>query len=321
MRESIAISSKKLKSSDKKAITMLLIMIVMIVISMIISPTFRSTTNLLNILNQNAIYGVMAFGMGVCILTGAIDLSAGSVAALAGVVATPLFRDYGLVAGLIGGLGIGALIGLVNGVLVTKVKVTYFVTTLGMMSVARGAVFIITNGIPIQGVPREYNVIGMGKIAGSIPTAALIWFLCGIAMYLILKFTRFGQQIYAVGGSERAAWLSGVNTDRIRIAAFTICGFFSALGGLLLNTRVLMATSDAADGYELTVIAACIIGGISMDGGEGNILSTIVGTIIMGLILNMLQLLGISSFWTDAVTGAIIIGAVAIDSLSSKKRE
>ena len=103
--------------------------------------------------------------------------------------------------------------------------------------------------------------------------------------------------------------------------AFTICGFFSALGGLLLNTRVLMATSDAADGYELSVIAACIIGGISMDGGEGNILSTIVGTSIMGLILNMLQLLGISSFWTDAVTGAIIIGAVAIDSLSSKKRE
>lgn len=310
-----------LKTKDKKAITMLIVMVCMIIISMMISPTFRSTKNLLNILNQNAIYGVMALGMGCCILTGAIDLSAGSVAALAGVIATPLFRDFGLIAGLAGGLGIGALVGLVNGFLVTKVKVTYFVTTLGMMSVARGAVYIITNGIPIQGVPKELNVIGMGKIGGVIPTAALIWFLCAAVMYLILKFTRFGQHIYAVGGSEKAAWLSGVSTDKIRIAAFTLCGFFSALGGILLNTRVLMATADAADGYELTVIAACIIGGISMDGGEGNILSTIVGTIIMGLILNMLQLLGISSFWTDAVTGVIIIGAVAIDSLSSKKRD
>lgn len=321
MRDDILSKMKKMSGPNKKAITMLLVMIFMIAISMIISPTFRSTKNLLNILNQNAIYGVMSIGMACCILTGAIDLSAGSVAALAGVIATPLFRDYGLVAGLLGGLGVGTLVGIINGLLVTKAKITYFVTTLGMMSVARGAVYIITNGIPIQGVPREYNLIGMGKIGGVIPTAALIWFVCAIIMYLILKYTRFGQYIYAVGGSERAAWLSGVGTDKIRIAAFALCGFFSAMGGILLNTRVLMATADAADGYELTVIAACIIGGISMDGGEGNILSTIVGTIIMGLILNMLQLLGISSFWTDAVTGVIIIGAVAIDSLSSKKRD
>jgi len=300
---------------------MVLVLIGMVILSSILSPAFRSPRNLLNILNQNSIYGIMALGMGCVILTGAIDLSVGSTAALAGVIATPLFRDYGFAAGLFGGLAVGLIVGLVNGLLVTKFRLSYFVATLGTMQIGRGIVYIITTGIPIQGVPAEYNVIGMGKLWGVVPIAALIWFACVIVMHFVLKYTQFGQHIYAVGGSENAAWLSGVNTNKIRVLSFMLCGFFAALSGIILNLRVLMATADACQSYEMTAIASCIVGGMSMDGGRGTIASSITGALIMGLILNILQLLGVSSYWQTAVTGAIIIGAVAIDTFSSKKRD
>ena len=310
-----------LNGKNKKAWTMVLVLIGMMILSSFLSPAFRSPTNLLNILNQNAIYGIMALGMGCVILTGAIDLSVGSTAALAGVIATPLFRDYGFAAGIVGGLAIGLVVGLCNGLLVTKCRLSYFVATLGTMQIGRGIVYIITSGIPVQGVPKEYNVIGMGKLFNIIPIAALIWFACVVGMYLVLKYTQFGQHIYAVGGSEIAAWLSGVNTDKIRILSFVLCGFFAALSGIILNLRVLLATADACDGYEMTAIASCIVGGMSMDGGRGSIASSITGALIMGLILNILQLTGVSSYWQVAVTGMIIIGAVAIDSFSSRKRD
>ena len=294
--------------------------ITMFAVGFVISPAFRSVNNVLNILNQNAIYGIMALGMGCVILTGAIDLSAGSIVALVGVIATPLFRDYGFVAGLFGGLATGAGLGLINGLIITKGKIGYFVTTLGMMSIARGAVYIITGGVPIQGVPSEYNVIGMGKI-GVVPVAALIWLIALIVMYSVLKYTRLGQYLYAIGGSENASWLSGIDTDKMKIIAFTLEGFLCAIAGLILNTRVLMATADAADGYEMTVIASCIIGGMAIDGGKGNIVGSAVGAIIMGLILNILQLMGVSSYWQKAVTGLIIIVAVGIDRFSNTRKE
>ena len=310
-----------LKGNNKKAWTMLFVLIGMILLSSFLSPAFRSPRNLLNIINQNSIYGLMALGMGTLILTGAIDLSAGSVVALSAVIATPLFRDYGFIAGTVGCLLTGILVGLINGLIVTKLHISYFVTTLGTMQICRGIVYIITEGVPIQGVPVEYNVIGMGKLGGVIPIAALIWFVCAIIMHFVLKYTRTGQHIYAVGGSENAAWLAGVNTDKIRILAFVTCGFFCAFGGLILNLRTLMATADAGQSYEMTAIASCIVGGMSIDGGRGAILSSVTGALIMGLILNILQLLGVSSYWQMAVTGAIIIGAVAIDSLSNRNRD
>lgn len=319
MAEMKKVQKKQLK--NQKAWTMVLVLIGMVILSSIMSPSFRSVRNLLNILNQNAIYGIMALGMGCVILTGAIDLSVGSTAALAAVVATPLFRDYGFLAGILGGLATGVIIGLINGLLITKCHITYFVTTLGTMQIGRGIVYIVTSGIPVQGVPVKYNFIGMGKIGGTIPIAALIWFVCVVIMHLVLKYTQFGQHVYAVGGSENAAWLSGVNTKKVTVLNFVLCGFFAALAGLILNLRVLMATADACTSYEMTAIASCIVGGISMDGGRGNILSSITGTLIMGLILNILQLMGVSSYWQTAVTGAIIIGAVAIDSISNRKRD
>lgn len=180
-----AILKKFASSPNKRAYTMLIVLIVMVILCAMVSPTFRSTRNLLNILNQNAIFGIMSLGMCCVILTGAIDLSAGSIAALAGVIATPVFRDYGFVPGMAAGLLTGALLGLINGLLITKAKITYFVVTLGMMSIARGVVYIITNGIPVQGVPMAYNIVGMGRI-GPVLVAALIWLSLSVVMYLLL---------------------------------------------------------------------------------------------------------------------------------------
>lgn len=307
-------------SQNKRAWTMLFVLFAMVALSAVMSPSFRTARNLLNILNQNSIYGIMALGMGCIMLTGSIDLSAGSIACLAGVIAAPVFIKYGFAAGLIAGVVLGAVVGLINGLLITKGKIAYFVVTLGMMQAARGVVYVITNGVPIQGIPTEYKVVGMGRIGDVFPVAAAIWLVLAVILALILKYTRFGQHIYALGGNENAAWLSGVNKDFTKIAAYSIGGAFFALGGLVLSLRTLMATADAGTGYEMTCIASCVIGGISMEGGQGNILSSIVGALIMGLVLNMLQLMGVSSYWQQIFTGSIIVAAVAIDSLANRNK-
>jgi ribose/xylose/arabinose/galactoside ABC-type transport system permease subunit len=304
----------------KKEFTMLFVLIGMIIISAVISPTFRSVNNIVNLFNQNAIIGIMAIGMTFVLITGGFDMSVSSTVALTGVISTYLFIEYGFVYGVIGGLLLGTIVGAINGFLVAKAKISPFVTTLGTTSIVRGIVFIITSGFPVRGVPREYNIIGMGKI-GPLPIAASLWLILAIIVYLLLKYTRFGQYLYAVGGNENAAWLSGVKTDTIKIIAFTICGFFASLAGIVTVTRVMIATADAATGYELTTIASCFVGGISVDGGKGNVFSSVIGTLIFGLILNMLQLLGISSFWQQAITGVVILAAVGFDSFSSSKRD
>lgn len=303
-----------------RGVTMLLVLVGMMLISAAISPSFRSIANILNLFNQNAVYGVMALGIAFVAITGCIDLSISSTVALTCVVAAHLFRDYGLLAGVVGGIAVGVAFGFLNGILVAKAKISYFVVTLGTMTIGRGLVYIITNGFPVTGVPVKYNYIGIGKI-GPVPVAAAIWLLLALALYFVFKNTRFGQYLYALGGNESASWLSGVNTDRMRILAFTWCGVFGSLAGILMTLRVLTATADAATGYELTAIAACIVGGISLDGGRGNVLSSITGTLILGLILNLLQLMGVSSFYQSTLTGIIIIGAVGIDSFAKRKKD
>lgn len=304
----------------KKELTMLFVLIGMVIISSIISPAFRSTENILNLFNQNAIIGIMAIGMTFVLITGAFDLSVSSTVALTGVVGTYLFKEFGFVVGVTGGLLVGIIVGLINGLLITKARISPFVTTLGTMSIVRGIVFIITNGFPVMGVPSAYNVLGMGKI-GPFPIAASVWLILAVIVYYLMRYTRFGQYVYALGGNENAAWLSGVKTANIKILAFVLCGFFASLAGIIIICRVMIATADAATGYELTTIASCFVGGISVDGGKGNVFSSVIGTLIFGLILNMLQLVGVSSFWQTAITGAVILAAVGIDSLSSRKRD
>lgn len=312
---------KKAFSNNKKQFTMFLVLVGMFIICSFLSPVFLSASNLLNLLQQNSVIGIMSIGMVILLLTGAIDLSVGSTLALTGVLTSYALKSFGLVLGILIGLSIGTIIGLINGILTTKVKINYFVTTLGNLTFIRGVVYIITGGTPVRGLPREYGVIGMGRIGGVFPISAVIWLVLLIIMYIVIRKTRFGQYLYAIGGNENAAWLSGVNIDKIKILAFVLCGLFASIGGIIHLLRVLLATADAGDGYELQVIASCIVGGISLEGGRGSILGSIVGVFILGIILNILQLTGVSSFYQSAITGLIIIVAVGIDSVSSKKRE
>ncbi len=300
---------------------MVIVLILMVIVCTIINPVFISFNNIMNLLAQNSIIGIMALGMIFALITCSFDMSVSSTGALTAVVATKCFIRYGFVVGVLAGLLVGIVVGLINGLLVTKVGINPFVTTLGTQTSVRGLVYIITGAKPISGVPVSYNVVGMGKIGGLVPVPAVIWIILAVIMAIVLRKTRFGQYVYATGGNRKASWLSGVNTDRIRIEALVLSGLFAAIGGIIYTLRILMCTADGLTGYELKVMSACIVGGTSLDGGKGSIIGCIIGTFIMGIILNILQLAGVSSFWQDAITGVILIVAVGADSLSNKTRD
>lgn len=313
-------AEKKKRFKMKREYNMLLVLVVMLFVCAFISPTFRTVQNLINLLGHNAVYGLLSVGMAFVIITGGVDLSVGSVCALSGVLSAYAFIDYGFIAGVAAGLAIGIACGLVNGVLQTVVGMNHFVATLGMMTIARGAVYIITSGFNIYGIPEEYGVVGMGYL-GPVPVAGIIWLVCVVAAFFVLKYTRFGQYVYAIGGNMNAAWLSGINTRLVKTIVYVVCGFFAGLAGVVLSCRTLLAAANAADTYELTAISACIVGGLSLDGGRGNVWGSVVGVLILGLILNIMQLTSVSSYWQDAVKGIIIIGAVAVDCMSKLKRD
>jgi len=304
-----------------KNYNMLFVMIGMFIVCSIISPVFMTPKNILNLLQQNAIYGIMAIGMAYLLISGAIDLSVGANVALTGVIAGKVLLSTGsYFLTILVGILVGVAIGFANGFLVTKLKVNYFIATLGTMTMINGFVLIITGGRPITGIPAKFGIIGMGKI-GIIPISMLIWITLAVVMQFILKYTKYGQYVYAVGGNERAAWLSGININIYRTLTFILTGVFASCGALVLLSRTSMAAVDAGTGYELKVIAACIVGGVSLDGGKGDVANSIFGVIILGLVLNILQLSGVSSYYQNLFTGAIIIAAVSVSNLSKIKRD
>lgn len=297
----------------------LIILIGMFITFSVISPHFRGSVNILNIFEQNAVIGILACGMAYMIIIGGFDLSVGSVVALTGVTVGLILRDSpnAFPLAILCGLAVGAAVGLTNGLLISKVGINPFVTTLGMMVICRGLVFVITRGKPIYGFPMHYNVIGMGKL-GPIPIPMLIWGVMVLIAYVGLKYTRFGQYVYAAGGSETVARLSGISISHMKILTAGLMGLLASVGGIVLVFRVMAALPQAGAGYELTAIAAAVVGGCALGGGKGGVLGTIVGTLILGVIINALHLLGVSAYWESAVTGMIILMAVGIDSVSRK---
>jgi len=289
-----------------------------IVILSIISPSFLTLRNLLNIVRQSSIHGVMAVGMTFVILTAGIDLSVGSVLALTGVLCAS-FEHAGMpvVLIVIATLGIGALIGSVNGLIITKGKVTPFVVTLGMMSVARGLAHIYTDGQPISGFGDSFRYIGASGFLG-VPVPIIIFVLTLLIAAVVLRNTRLGRYTYAIGGNEEAVWLSGINVDRFKITAYAISGLTAALGAIILTSRLNAGESIAGAGYELDVIASVVIGGTSLMGGRGSVWGTFVGALLIGTINNGMNLLTIPSYWQLVVKGSIIVGAALIDRLREK---
>jgi ribose transport system permease protein len=296
-------------------------LVVIIVFMTITSPYFLKTQNLLNILRGMSTIGIMGIGMTMVIITGGIDLSVGSLLAVSGMFTARLMY-HGLFPWLAvaAGFAMGILLGAVNGFIITKVKVNPFITTLGMLSIGRGLTYLLATGLKgavASNVPMRdpsVNFLGGGYI-GPIPFPIIEMVLLVIIFSLFLKHTVLGRQIYAVGSNKEAARLSGVNVDKVQIFAYTITGAFCALSGIISGGLLATAATNAGQGNELDVIAAVVIGGASLSGGEGSIIGAIIGAAIMAVLRNSFVLLHLPAYMQTISIGVVIILAVATDNL------
>jgi putative xylitol transport system permease protein len=294
----------------------ILAFVILCVILAFLNEYFLTPKNILNIVRQTSINGILALGETLVVLTQGIDLSVGSTLALAGIVAASMVRgahaDNAALAAA-AGLAAGAGVGIVNGLLVARLAVPPFVATLGMLSIGRGLTFIYSNGMPIPNLSQKFLWIGQGDIAG-IPIPIFFFLGAFIVLWVVLNKTTYGRYIYAVGGNEKSAKTAGIATKGIIISVYVLCGISAALGGLILTARTTSGLPQAGSSYELDAIAAVVIGGTSLNGGVGTIQGTLIGALIIGVINNGLDLLGVSSFYQQVVKGAIIIIAVLLDS-------
>jgi len=300
----------------------------------LLSDAFLQPRNLFNVVRQISVMGLIAIGVTMVIITTGIDLSSGSVVALAAVFAASLAQrvdwsgakypglELPVIVPILVALVIGALCGFINGGLIARFKIPAFIATLGMMTVARGFALIYSDR-PVSGLTDTYNYIGQGEIFKVIPIPdqpplglplpVIILVVVAVGAHIMLNNTRFGRHIYAIGGNEQAALISGLNVGRIKIGVYTIAGLLSGLAGLVLSSRIGSGQPGLAVGIELDAIAAAVIGGTSLSGGIGTIWGTIVGALIIGVLNNGLDLLNVSAYWQTIVKGSIIVVAVIID--------
>lgn len=283
------------------------------------SPNFRDPVNLVNVLQQNSIIGIVACGMLLMIITGGFDLSVGAVGAMSAIVAAAVFISLSIPLGIAAALAVGLATGVINGVLIAKVGINPFVATLGMQVLIRGVLLIVTDGKPIYGVPSEFTFVGLGRV-GPVPVAVIIFAAVVVVTGVILRYTRFGHHIYAVGGNREAARLAGVNVDRVLIGVYAYGGLCAAIGGLVMLGQTVIGQPGAAESWPLSAIAAVVVGGVPLSGGSGGVGSAVLGALLLGTVANALNLLGVSQYWQPAVTGLVILVAVGIDSYQRKRR-
>lgn len=322
------IKTKKVWSSIFSDYFVVVALIALCVILSIVSPVFLSISNILNIFVQTSINSIVAVGMTMVILTGGIDLSVGSVVALVGVTAglTSMAIDADVTSAGLGivciimALAVGALVGLLNGVLISKAKLPAFIATLGMMSIARGLALTISGGLSITKIPDIIKFIGSGRI-GFINFPIVFMIVIYFIAWWILKYTRLGRNIYAVGGNMEAARLSGVKVPQTLITVYMISGICSSIAALLLIGRLTSAQPVAGSGYELDAIAAAVIGGTNMSGGEGRIIGTLIGALLVAVLRNGLNLLNVSAYSTQIAIGIVIILAVMMDTLRNREKK
>lgn len=306
-------SKFKFKIQDFGALIALLILILGI---SIFSPEFREFSNFLLLLRQASINGLIAFGMTAVILTGAIDLSVGSVLALSTVISAMLIQNgVPVPVSFILSLLFGAGLGLISGLFVTKGRLQAFIATLVTMTIYRGVTLLITNGRPISNLGDSFllKFVGKGNLYG-IPIPVIILLVVFAIFYLLFNKTPFGRSLYATGSNINCAKLSGINTSKVKIIAYIISGVMSALAGIILLSRLGSAQPTLGTGYELNAIAAVALGGTSMTGGRGRIYGTLIGVLIIAVLNNGLNILGVSSYWQDIVRGIVILIAVLSDS-------
>lgn len=292
---------------------LLLALILLCVVLSFLSPVFFTALNIKNVLRDAALVAIAGIGMVMVILLGEIDLSVGSVQAVAGIVAVAVLNSFSSVSvALAATLFAGACIGLINGLLITRAQINSLIATLGMMAILRGGAMVSTQAVSIQGAVDSFIEIGTGHI-GPLPIPVLIAFLLLVLFFYVLHYTTFGRYVYAVGGNPQAARLSGLPVERIRIAVFVIAGLLAALSAFILASRLNSGQPNAGLGFELQVIAAVILGGISLTGGVGTLAGALIGILILTVLSNGLVLLNVSSFYHDIARGIVIILAVYLD--------
>jgi ribose transport system permease protein len=286
----------------------------------ILTPHFLTVSNLLNVLEQTSINAVIAVGMTFVILSGGIDLSVGSVLALSGVVmATLLQEGWAVLPAMAAGLAIGFAFGAFNGIAIAWGRLPPFIATLGMMSIARGCALLFTEGRPVSGFEQSFRSLATARILG-IPAPVVITAAVYVAARFVLSSTRFGRYVYAMGGNEEATRLSGVNVRLHKTLVYGVSGLTSAIAAVLLTARLNSAQPIAGIMYELDAIAATVIGGTSLSGGEGGVGGTLIGALIMGVLRNGLNLLGVSSFLQQVVIGLVIVFAVLLDTVLKSRK-
>lgn len=288
----------------------------------VITDNFLTAKNIMNIALQTSICAIVSIGMTYVIAGGGIDLSVGSVAAFCGMSAALLMKaGYPIWLSSILALVIGGLLGMVNGFVIAVMGIAPFIATLGMNSVIRGAVYVITDGVPVTGLPKDFGLIGGGRVGGWLPYAVIVMAVIAVIMAVILKKSHFGRNVFAIGSNEQTAYLSGVNVMRNKIGMYVTCGVLSAVAGIILTSRLVTAAPTAGDAYETDAIAATVIGGASLAGGTGSISGTMIGAFIMGVLRNGLNLVGLNYFWQQIAIGLVIIIAVYIDVVRGKMKK
>lgn len=298
------------KSFAKKNI-MILILIVLVIVCSVSSEYFLTANNLLNVIRQVSISGILSIGMTLVLLTGGIDLSIGYIMAMVTVLIASFADINPIVVVIIAVIG-GIVCGTANGSLITFVGIPPFIVTLGMMKVLDGIALMISNGSPIPKSPEALLFLGRGKIGGVFPVQAVVVILVCIVIAIMLKKTKLGRYIYAIGGNSEASRLCGINVHKVTIAVYVICGVLAAIGGILMETQLGMGKSGVGEGYEMDAITAAVIGGTSLSGGVGTVGGTIIGAFIIGILSNFLNLMNVSSYYQTIIKGAIVVVASAI---------
>jgi ribose transport system permease protein len=285
----------------------------------IASPYFLTANNLASVARQTAVFNTMALGMTIVIISGGIDLSVGSILGLSGLIGTmALEKGYPIPVGILIGLLIGTLCGFANGLMVAKLRIPPFVVTLGTLGIFRGLALIFSNGLPVHRIPPGFSFLGEGNLLG-VPFVVWLLVICAVAVHVVLEHTRLGRYAFSIGSNKVASIYAGIPVDFHVVAVYAIGGTLTGLAGMIEASRLMTGQPTAGQGYELQAIAAVVIGGGSLNGGEGSVVGTLIGAFIMGLLSNGADLLNISNYWQQAIIGAVIILAVTLDELRKRR--
>ena len=312
-------SEKKTVLEILRPYSLYLAFLVIFIIFSLLNENFLSINNVLNIIVQSSIIAIIAVGQTMVILTSGIDLSVGSIVGAVGIgIGLLMVAGVSIPVAILVGVIMGAVLGLINGVITSYGRVPAFITTLGMMGIARGLGLAMNEGKPVAGLPMGFESIASASL-GGIPSFVFYTLIIYVIMFIVLERTKFGRHIYAIGGNRDAARLSGVKVKVVEMIVYLFSGLFAGLGSVLLTARLNYATPVAGTGYELDTIAAVVIGGTALSGGQGRIIGTLVGALILGILRNGLTIVNVSSFFQQIIIGSVIIIAVFADKLNEKK--